>query len=308
MRAFLSVCLLAVLTLSAQPRSNSQRIAPEMQSPYLELNREAVAAFDTLDRLFPMHYLINEEPHVVYYHISYDFKNEADYRRHLPSLLAVLEELKRIPSYRIYTETIDTTGNSGITIVMSPKTDRYGQSDYLRMDIKSRLVYFEYMASAPQMKMPTTSNQHIADSVDGLLNRYIHRSKVRKEPVSFDGNRTHYKILSFYKKYDSTYRCSGTRYIVPDCTEKDLERFYRLFRSYALVNDVSVASNDVYFWYEETGISVHQNSRRPLMVAAALKGTDLYLIRCEGDVGSQGWLPRAWAEDNPVWDYDKLRR
>ena len=80
----------------------------------------------------------------------------------------------------------------------------------------------------------------------------------------------------------------------------DYDRIYRFIRGYALSNSVTVASNDFLGTYEEIAIGVNQKNRRPLMVGAALKGTDLYLIRTEGDVGSHAWLPRAWAEDNPV--------
>lgn len=302
------ICPLALSVLMAQPHSNAQRITPNMQSPYLTLNPKIVDAFSVLDSIFPMRYLINEEPHIVLYHVGHYFKNEADYNRNLPKLTAIMEELKQIPAYRLYTSIIDTVGQSAMEIAVSPKTERYGQTDFLKMSISPRIVVFEYTASVPQMKMPTTSNQEIANHVDDLLQQYIRRGKVKKEPISFDGYQTNYWYLSFLKKYDSTYRCSGTRYIVPNCTEKDFEQFYRLFRDYALVNDVSIASNDIYNWYEATAISVHQDNRRPLMVAAALKGTDLYLIRCEGEANSQGWLPRAWTEDDPVWDNSKVRR
>ena len=140
----------------------------------------------------------------------------------------------------------------------------------------------------------------MADAVDQMLNEYINRTDVIKKDVRFDGRRTNYNYLTFTKSSNCIPRCPGTCYIVPNCTTADYDRIYRFIRGYALSNSVTVASNDFLGTHEEIAIGVNQKNRRPLMVGAALKGTDLYLIRTEGDVGSHARLPRAWAEDNPV--------
>lgn len=63
-----------------------------------------------------------------------------------------------------------------------------------------------------------------------------------------------------------------------------------------------MASNDVYWEYEETGIRIRQADGRPLYMGAAWKNDKLYLIRLEGSHNGNGVFPRAWAEDNPIWD------
>ena len=63
-----------------------------------------------------------------------------------------------------------------------------------------------------------------------------------------------------------------------------------------MTNSVTVASNDMSSKYEEITLSVNQDSNTPVIFGAALRGTDLYLIRTVGETGSQAWIPRAWAE------------
>ncbi|MBR1522021.1 MAG: hypothetical protein IJ635_12420 [Bacteroidaceae bacterium] len=272
-----------------------------MQGEYLTLNPELVSLFNTLDSIFPKHYLINEEPHCVGMWVDYSFKNLKEYRQYRPVIEKLIERLNQVPAYRSYTERLDSTGMEKYGITLTPKTDSYRQTDYAYLTVQPRRMNFHYFANINGMKMPWNRRQDVADAADELLAEYINRPDVKKETVIFDGTKTNYKFLSYHKPYDCTYRCSGTRYIVPNCTAADYDRLYRFIRSHALSESVTVASNEIRGQYEEISLGVNQATNRPLIVGAALKGTDLYLIRTEGDIGSQAWIPRAWAEDNPIY-------
>lgn len=134
-----------------------------------------------------------------------------------------------------------------------------------------------------------------------LFNQYVSRRKTDKQEVHFHGA---YGRVVHNKGYsnDPTAFSEGCRYIIPKCTRADYRLFYDLFHKYLKKDVVYVASNDVYWEYEETGIRVRQANGRPLYMGAAWKNDKLYLIRLEGSHNGNGVFPRAWTEDNPIWD------
>ena len=129
----------------------------------------------------------------------------------------------------------------------------------------------------------------------------VSRRKTVKQEVHFHGA---YGRVVHNKGYnnDPTAFSEGCRYIIPKCTRADYQLFYDLFHKYLKKDVVYVASNDVYWEYEETGIRIRQADGRPLYMGAAWKNDKLYLIRLEGSHNGNGVFPRAWAEDNPIWD------
>lgn len=303
-KQLLLLTLLALSFQSGHAQSRNEWYGKQaMQGEHLTLNAELVEIFNTLDKTFPKRYLINEEPHHVGMWVIYKFKGRKEYEEHYPLIKKLIDRINRMPAYRAYTERLDSAGMEGYGVALTPKIDTYEQTDYVNLSIQPKEMRFHYRASINNMKMPWNQRQDVADAVDQLLNEYTSRNDVTKKEVRFDGRRTKYDYLTFTKPDNCTYRCSGTRYIVPNCTAADYDRIYRFIRSYALSNSVTVASNDCQNQetYEEIAIGIKQNSKRPLMVGAALKGTDLYLIRTEGDIGSHAWLPRSWAEDDPAY-------
>lgn len=297
----LLLTLLALPLLMANAQSRNEWYGKQaMQGEHLTLNPEMIEIFNTLDKTFPKRYLINEEPNHVGMWVVYKFKGRKEYEEYRPLIKKLIDRINRMPAYRAYTERLDSAGMEGYSIALTPKTDTYEQTDYVNLAIRPKEMRFHYRARIDNTPMPWEQRQDVADAVDQMLNEYINRTGVTKKDIRFDGRRTNYNYLTFTKPSNCTLRCSGTCYIVPNCTTADYDRIYRFIRGYALSNSVTVASNDFLGIYEEIAIGVNQKNRRPLMVGAALKGTDLYLIRTEGDVGSHAWLPRAWAEDNPV--------
>lgn len=289
-----------VTTTHAQSR-NAWYGNQTMQGEYLTLNPELVSIFNTLDSIFPKQYVINEEPHYVTMWVDYSFKNRKDYERHLDTIRQLIERMSHLPIYRSYIEQIDSTGIERYAINLTPKTNTYEQKDYAYLTITPKTMDFLYSANINGMKMPWERRQDVADAGDRLLDEYIHRTGVKQDTVAFDGTKTNYRRLSYTKPYDCIPHCTGIRYVVPHCTAADYDRIYRFIRSYALQNSITVTSNIVRRTnYEAVSFSVKQDNQRPLIIGAALKGTDLYLIRAEGEKGSQAWIPRAWAEDNPA--------
>lgn len=292
---------LTVTTTHAQSR-NTWYGNQVMQGEYLTLNPELVSIFNTIDSIFPNQYVINEEPNCVGMWVDYAFKNRQDYERHLDTIRQFIERMSHLPAYRSYTEQIDSTGIERYAISLTPKTATYQQGDYAYLTITPKTMNFHYLANINGMKMPWERRQDVADAGERLLNEYIHRAGVKKETVSFDGTKYNYRFASYVKPYDCIPRCTGIRYVVPHCTAADYDRIYRFIRSYALQNSVTVASNIVRRTnYEEISFGVKQDNQRPLIIGATLKGTDLYLIRAEGEIGSHAWIPRPWAEDNPFY-------
>lgn len=266
------------------------------QGEYLTLNSELIDVFNTLDSIFPKHYLINEEPNCVGMWVNSRFKNQKEYEDVRETIEQLIIRLRDVPAYRSYTERIDSTGASGFGISLTPKTDNYAQKDYAYLNLNPTSFSFHYTGYIEGMKMPWEKRQDVADAIDKLFAKYIKKKGVKSEKIDFDGEKFVYRYSCFFKQYDSTYRCSGVRYVVPNCTSEDYDIIYRFLRDYAMTNSVTVASNDMSSKYEEITLSVNQDNNSPVIFGAALRGTDLYLIRTVGETGSQAWIPRAWAE------------
>ncbi len=266
------------------------------QGEFLTLNSELVDVYNTLDSIFPKHYLINEEPNCVGMWVNYNFKNQKEYEDVRETIEKLIIRLRDVPSYRQYTERLDSTGMSVFGVSLTPKTDNYAQKDYAYLNLKPTSVNFHYTGYIEGMKMPWDKRQDVADAIDKLFGKYIKKKGVKSEKVTYDGENINYGYSCFFKQYDSTYRCSGVRYIIPNCTSEDYDLIYRFLRDYAMTNSVTVASNDMSGKFEEITLGVNQDNNSPVIFGAALRGTDLYLIRTVGETGSQAWIPRAWAE------------
>lgn len=173
-------------------------------------------------------------------------------------------------------------------------TDR-GVAFFYNARIKGRDFKYQPGVNDPN----SLPRQDIADEMDALLNRYTKRKGTKKETVSYAPGKTRYNFVTFNSNVNNG--CNGYRYIVPNCKESDYAEFRDAMKRHSMTSSVRTSSNDVYWQYEECAICVFiPGSTNPVMVGAALKGTDLYLIRTEGD--GCCFLPRAWAEDSPVWD------
>ena len=189
------------------------------------------------------------------------------------------------------------------TYAMSLRSDIQGQQDFLKLEASPTGVFFYYQTTNrfAQAENDAIPDQAIIAELEKLFNQYVSRRKTDKQEVHFHGA---YGRVVHNKGYnnDPTAFSEGCRYIIPKCTRADYQLFYDLFHKYLKKDVVYVASNDVYWEYEETGIRIRQADGRPLYMGAAWKNDKLYLIRLEGSHNGNGVFPRAWAEDNPIWD------
>ena len=137
--------------------------------------------------------------------------------------------------------------------------------------------------------------------MEALYRPYIARKNVREQQVTYDWNlRKYHRSIAA----DNTTKVTrATRYRIPACTQKEYEAVVRHFQQIQQQYNVFMATNDVFWEYEETAIAFRDDDGRLHTYGVALKpdGT-LYLIESHA-----GALPRLWAEDNAVWE-DNVRK
>ncbi len=70
-----------------------------------------------------------------------------------------------------------------------------------------------------------------------------------------------------------------------------------------------VSTNDVYWQYHEVAVRVRLSNGRPMYMGAALKKAMIFTSSgVEGPINGAGVLPRAWAEEDPVWKFDYMKK
>lgn len=270
---------------------------------FYQENETAMSIFHKLDRMFPKRFLENRWMTGAQYWVEYWFKDHKDYEDHQPAIDKLFKELDTTPFLHKHTEETDSGGILQKIYVMSLRSDIRGQQDFLKINVSPTGVFFYYQAKNifTQTENDVIPDQTIVAELEELFNQYVSRKETDKQKIHFHGKYgrvVHNKGLH----NDPTAFSDGYRYIIPQCTQKDYRLFYDLFHKYLKKDVIYVASNDVYWEYEETGIRIRMADGRPLYMGAAWKNDKLYLIRLEGAKNGNGVLPRAWAEDNPIWD------
>lgn len=296
MKTYIKYWLMAVITVMVC--TNHVRA----QEFYRE-NETAMHIFHELDRMFPKRYLEQRWMTGAQYWVQYWFEDHADYEEHRPKITEIFDQLDATPFLHKHTEETDSGDIMRKTYAMSLRSDIQGQQDFLKLETSPTGVFFYYQTTNrfAQAENDAIPDQAIIAELEKLFNQYVSRRKTVKQEVHFHGA---YGRVVHNKGYnnDPTAFSEGCRYIIPKCTRADYQLFYDLFHKYLKKDVVYVASNDVYWEYEETGIRVRQADGRPLYMGAAWKNDKLYLIRLEGSHNGNGVFPRAWAEDNPIWD------
>lgn len=275
------------------------------QTSYMQLNPTIMGIYHELDSIFPLRYLANESPADCGYWVNYDFSSFKEFKLYQPWLESLLKRMDKVDAYSRVTIETDSVSKYTHAIELNLTTPNNIQKDRCYLYVTNNKVSFHYRAKieSEEYKYQNKKDdpngqprQDIADNMDALLNKYIHRKNVKADSVFYDSSKRNYRYVSFSSKYELA---RGCRYIVPNCKESDYQKFQDAIRSYARINPVRTSCNDVYWQYDESAICVFRpNNPNPLIVAAALKGTDLYLIRLEGIESC--FLPRAWAEESPV--------
>ncbi len=296
-----------LLAIVCQPMF-AQGKAHSWSTSYMQLNPIVMDVYCKLDSIFPLRYLANESPADCGYWVNYTFSSAKEFELYRPWLESLLKRLDKVETYTRKTLITDSLGHYERAMQLNLVTPNHMQKDYCYLYVKNKKVSFFYQAKIEGEDYvyrydPSDPNgqprQDIADKMDDLLGKYIHRKNVKEEAVSYDPRKCNYRYFSFLNNYNNKVS-QGFRYIVPNCTQEDYKIFQNAIRSYSRTSPVRTSCNDMYWQYDESAICIiRPNKQKPLMVAAALRGTDLYLLRIEGD--DSCFLPRAWADENPVW-------
>lgn len=300
---FIFSWLFAVIGLPALAQSNTQ----SWNTPYMQLNPAVMGIYNELDSIFPLRYLANESPADCAYWVNYTFSSSKEFELYRSWLESLLKRMDKVEAYTRKIVVTDSVNNYLRGTQLNLVTPNHVQKDYCYLYVNNNKVSFFYQAKIDGEDYMYRNNsndpsaqprQDIADKMDSLLGMYIHRKNVKVKPVDYDPNKCNYRYLSFLSSYNKP--SHGSRYVVPNCTLSDYKRFRDAIRSYSRMSPVRTSCNDMYWQYDESAIcTMRPNNQKPLMVAAALKGTDLYLLRIEGE--ETCFLPRAWAEEDPIW-------
>ncbi len=276
-------------------------------------NPELLSIYNELNEMFPMRYLEQGNCCRFEYYVNYYFKNDAEYKLYELKMNTLLERMEAVPSAQKYIAIVDTTNFKSKQIVLSKKGEIYGQDDYCRLEYASTGVYFYYKITNPthpDNALPIS--QKVYDGFTEMFDSYTHRSGVIEQDV-------------YYKNADYGRYLSGgpapflnaKKYIVPGCSRKDLHRFYDFGYKHMRNEYIYISFSDVYWEFESYDlVMLTPDSKTVMAYGAALIGDTLHLIRGAGDdwpTGDvrqwKGWiLPRAWALDNPYWDFNYINR
>lgn len=279
----------------------------------MQLNPVLMGIYHELDSVFPLHYLANESPAHCAYWINFNFSSREQFERYRPWVESLIKRLDKVEAY---TRNINRTDSmekyfNGVELVM--KTPNSVQKDNCLFYISQSRMSFYYNACVEGEGFRFANNpddpngqprQDIADHMDRLLGAYIHRKGVEKDSVYYPQDKD-YRYVTFNSTNGEP--SHGYRYIVPGCTAQDFRVFSNAIHAYSRTAPVRASFNDNYWQYEAAAICIiRPNDQKPLMVAAALKGTRLYLLRIEGE--HTCFLPRAWAEEDLKWEIKKRHK
>ena len=302
MKTFIKHTLWMAMLLLALPGEG------QAQTFYRE-NETAIDIFHKLDELFPKRFLTQRWMTGAQYWVQHWYETPSDYQAHKAQVAALFNELDETPYFHKNIDMTDSAGVQRAKYIMSFPSDIRGQQDYLTLTADNTGVWFYYQATNrfANLRADDIPDQSIVEELEQFFESYVSRQDVRKEEISFQG--TYKRVVhSQGRPNDPTVFSKGFKYVVPRCTAKDYQRFYDLFHKYLKKDILYVASNDVYWEFEEVGIRVRLADGRPLYMGAALIGDELHLVRTVGSYNGNGVLPRAWALDDPVWDGSYISR
>ncbi len=296
----LLVWLLALGGLTSVAKNNNK-------TTYMQLNPVIMDIYHELDSVFPLHYLANESPAHCAYWVNYNFSSTEQFEHYRPWVESLIRRLDTVAAYSRTTNLTDSAGKYFNGVELTMKTPNSVQKDNCTFYISQSRMSFYYNAcvegeSFRFANKPDDPNgqprQDIADHLDRLLRAYIHRKGVKRDSVFYPQG-CDYRYVTFNSTNGDP--SHGYRYIVPDCTAKDFRAFSDVIHAYSRTAPVRTSFNDNYWQYEAAAICViRPDGQKPLMVAAALKGTNLYLLRIEGE--HTCFMPRAWAEEDLKWE------
>ena len=268
-------------------------------------NWELSNLFWELKLNFSQTYLIRQTNNWIIYVLNYWFTNEEDRQVRQQLSEHIFAKLDKLKTLRKFTESIEEKGKYYKKYTLTTQSAQKGQIDFVMLEVGDNKVSFQYKANADvngkRLPVSMSKANEIKGKMKALYRPYIARKNVREQQVTYDWNlRKYHRSIAA----DNTTKVTrATRYRIPACTPKEYDAVVRHLQQIQLQYNVFMATNDVFWEYEETAIAFRDDDGRLHTYGVALKpdGT-LYLIESHA-----GALPRLWAEDNAVWE-DNVRK
>ena len=261
--------------------------------------------FWDLKQDFSQTYLIRQTNDWIIYDLNYWFTDEKDRqaRQQLPD--RIFAQLDKLKALRKFTESIDEKGKYYRKYTLTTPSAQEGQIDFVMLEVGDNKVNFQYKANADvngkRLPVSMSKANEIKEKIQSLYRSYTTRKNVREQQVTYDWNlRKYHRSIAA----DNTTKVTrATRYRIPACTPKDYKAVVKHFQQIQQQYNVFMATNDVFWEYEETAIAFRDSDGRLHTYGVALK-PDGTLCLIESHAGA---LPRLWAEDNAVWE-DNVRK
>ena len=261
--------------------------------------------FWDLKQNFSQTYLIRQTNDWIIYDLNYWFTDEKDRqaRQQLPD--RIFAQLDKLKALRKFTESIDEKGKYYRKYTLTTPSAQEGQIDFVMLEVGDNKVNFQYKANADvngkRLPVSMSKANEIKEKIQSLYRSYTTRKNVREQQVTYDWNlRKYHRSIAA----DNTTKVTrATRYRIPACTPKDYEAVVKHFQQIQQQYNVFMATNDVFWEYEETAIAFRDSDGRLHTYGVALK-PDGTLCLIESHAGA---LPRLWAEDNAEWE-DNVRK
>ena len=268
-------------------------------------NWELSNLFWELKLNFSQTYLIRQTNNWIIYDLNYWFTNEEDRQVRQQLSEHIFAKLDKLKTLRKFTESIEEKGKYYKKYTLTTQSAQKGQIDFVMLEVGDNKVSFQYKANADvngkRLPVSMSKANEIKGKMKALYRPYIARKNVREQQVTYDWNlRKYHRSIAA----DNTTKVTrATRYRIPACTPKEYDAVVRHLQQIQQQYNVFMATNDVFWEYEETAIAFRDDDGRLHTYGVALKpdGT-LYLIESHA-----GALPRLWAEDNAVWE-DNVRK
>ena len=290
--------MLLVLFPIIVPAQENQSIAlaqTKVKTSYMQLNEKAVEVYNELCELFPMTYVGIEFPWEADYFIHAKFNDLNDYKNKQEKINAIVDKVLQIDYTR---RSVDNNENGQNTIFVRVKNPD-NTSGWLKMEWDNQTLEFVYyIFNAPSSGYAgVMSCQSVVDDLDSDFKKLTQKNNVQSQKVTYEGN-IYGKYTFNSIKYPLT---QGTKYVVADANHDDFMGLAKKMKAYSFKKDVHVMYSNVYGRYEQIGLCCYNVQRRVVCFATAYKEGKLFLIRVESGIGGPRFLPRAWAEDDPVW-------
>lgn len=296
MRRLPTLCCLLLLCLLTAGTARAQKSYQE--------NAKLKAIFEELNEKFPQTYLIRRTNDWVVYDLNYWFKSGSDRQTHRKMFDRMFAELDQLKPIRKYVEVIDEADKQYTKYTFTLPSERKGQTDFVQMEVGNNKVSFQYKVNVgdncERLPISRQKAQEARQELDKLWEEYAAMRGTSTQAVSYDWNRRNYRRCIATDQ--STKVAQGTKHLVPGRSRKDYDRICARLRQLQEKYNLFMATNDVFWEYEEAAVAFHDAGSRLTHYGVALKndGT-LCLIKT-----TCGSLPRCWAEDSAVWD-DNLR-